>query len=357
MALGPAGTADAVDVVLNLVGHVVVEHHVHVVDVQAPGGHVGGHQHPHLALPEGLEGLFPDALLDVAVDGLGGDAPHLEQAGEPVGHVLGVAEGDGPLVAAVGEKSHHGLQLVPPALQVNAVLLDVRLVLLVGPHHNLHRVTLVHPGDVHHLTGDGGGEEAQVLPGLDLVQNPGHVVDEAHIQHPVGLVQHHGLHLVQLHRAPLHVVHKAAGGGHHNLGMLFQGGNLLLNGGAAVEAHRAHTLLKLTQVPQLVLNLEGQLTGGGQHQGLHRVTLRVDVLHHGDAEGKGLARAGGSLGDDVLPLHKVGDGARLDRGGPDIALLVDGLHHLGREAQVRVVHNLIYLFTVDFHADIPFFSR
>ena len=31
----------------------------------------------------------------------------------------------------------------------------------------------------------------------DLVQNAGHVVDKAHVQHPVRLVQHHGLHLVQ----------------------------------------------------------------------------------------------------------------------------------------------------------------
>ena len=33
-------------------------------------------------------------LGDVAVDGFAGDAPHLQQPGQPVGHVLGVAEGD-----------------------------------------------------------------------------------------------------------------------------------------------------------------------------------------------------------------------------------------------------------------------
>ena len=76
MALGPAGAADAVDVVLVLVGHVVVEHRVHIVDVQSPGGHVGGGQHPQLALPELLEGLLPHPLLDVPVDGLTGDATH-----------------------------------------------------------------------------------------------------------------------------------------------------------------------------------------------------------------------------------------------------------------------------------------
>ena len=66
--------------------------------------------------------------------------------------------------------------------------------------------------------GNGGGKEAQVPPLGHQVQDAGHVPDEAHVQHPVGLVQHHRLHLVQADGAALHVVHQAAGGGHHDLG-------------------------------------------------------------------------------------------------------------------------------------------
>ena len=219
MALGPAGAADAVDVVLILVGHVVVEHRVHVVDVQPPGGHVGGGQHPQLALPEFLEGLLPHPLLDVPVDGLAGDPPHPQQAGEPVGHVLGVAEGDDPVKAPDLHEADHGVHLFVP-VHVQAVLADVRLVLLVSPDGDLHRVPLVHPGDVHHFPGNGGGKEAQVPPLGHQVQDAGHVPDEAHVQHPVGLVQHHRLHLVQADGAALHVVHQAAGSGHHDLGPL-----------------------------------------------------------------------------------------------------------------------------------------
>ena len=50
------------------------------------------------------------------------------------------------------------------------------------------------------------------------VQDAGHVLDKAHIQHPVGLVQHHGLHLIQAHGAPLHMVHQPSRSGHHDLG-------------------------------------------------------------------------------------------------------------------------------------------
>ena len=41
---GAAGAADAVDIILLLIGHVVVEHRIHIVDVQPAGSHVGGHK-------------------------------------------------------------------------------------------------------------------------------------------------------------------------------------------------------------------------------------------------------------------------------------------------------------------------
>ena len=327
MALGPARAANSMDIILVLVGHVIVEHRVHVVDVQAPGGHVGGHQHPHLALPEFLQGLFPHRLGDVPVDGRAGDAPHVQQTGQPVGHVLGVAEGDDPLIAPHVQQMGHHVGLFA-AVHLKAVLGDVGPVLLVGLDGDLHRVPLIDPGDVQHLPGDSGGEHAQIPPLWHGVQNVGHVPDKAHIQHPVGLVQHHGLHLVQADGAPLHVVHQAARGGHHDLGGLFQLVDLPVDGLAAIQADHPHPLFKGAQVPQLVLDLDGQLPGGGQHQGLDVGVLRVDVLHHGDAEGEGLARARGGLGDDVLPVHEIGDGPGLHRGGLHIALFVDGPQQL-----------------------------
>ena len=124
------------------------------------------------------------------------------------------------------------------------------------------------------------------------------------------------------------MIHQAAGGGHHDLGLLFQLGDLLFDGLAAVQAHGTHALLKCAQIPQFLLNLNGQLPGGGKHQRLHIVVLRVDMLHHGDAEGKGLARAGGRLGDHVFPLHEVGNRAGLHRCGLHITLFVNGAHDL-----------------------------
>ena len=71
MALGPPRPADAVDVVLILLRHVEVEDGVHIVHVDAPAGHVRGHEHMELALPELGHDLLPLLLGDISVDALG----------------------------------------------------------------------------------------------------------------------------------------------------------------------------------------------------------------------------------------------------------------------------------------------
>ncbi len=57
------------------------------------------------------------------------------------------------------------------------------------------------------------------------------------------------------------------------------------------------------------------------------------MLDHGDAEGEGLAGAGGGLGNDVLPLQERRDGFRLNGGGVTVALLLQGFQHGLGEAQ------------------------
>ena len=92
---GPARAANAVDVGLGHVGEVVVEHPGQLVDVNAPGGDVGGHQHPYPPRLEVVEGLDPGGLALVAVDGGGGDALGVEVPGDAVGPVLGAGEHQG----------------------------------------------------------------------------------------------------------------------------------------------------------------------------------------------------------------------------------------------------------------------
>ena len=149
------------------------------------------------------------------------------------------------------------------------------------------------------------------------------------------------------------MVHEAAGGGHHDLGALFEKGNLLVDGLAAVEAGHPDAGKEGAQLAQLVLNLQGQLPGGCQNEAGDVGALGVGVLHHGDAEGEGFAGAGGGLGDDVLPIFKTGDGPGLDRCGHGEALLSQGFQDPLGEIHFAVAQVEIDLHAVDFHTIVP----
>ena len=151
------------------------------------------------------------------MDALSVDAPHLQELGDTLCVALGVAEHHAAVKAGLVQDLGDGLRLAVEA-HIHAELLDVRLVLLVLPDGDLLRVPLIHPSDVHDLTGDGGGEQSQIFPLVHAVQQPGHVMDEAHVQHPVRLVQHHGFCRIHPDGAALHVVGEPPRRGHHDLG-------------------------------------------------------------------------------------------------------------------------------------------
>ena len=260
------------------------------------------------------------------MDALGLDALQLEELGDALRGALGVAKDHAAVKARQLQDAGDDIGLVVLA-DFHAELLDIGLVLLVLPDGDLHGVPLVDPGDVHDLAGDGGGEEAQVAALVHLVQQPGHIVDKAHVQHPVRLVQHHGLGGLHPDGTALHMVGEPTGGSHHDLGLFLQGVDLPADGLAAVEAHAADAGLVGGQKADLIGDLDGKLPGGGQDHGLDAFLFGVDVLHDGDAVGKGLAGAGGSLGGDILPLQHGRDGPGLNGGGEQDLALRQGPHH------------------------------
>ena len=233
MALSPACAADAVDVILVFIGDIVVKHRVHIVHVDAPGGHIRCNEYAELPLPEQGHHRLPLALGDVPVDALGIQATHLQELGQPLRGALGVAEAHDPLQLFPGDNAGDGVHLLVGG-HLYAILQDIRLILLGSLNSNLLRIPLVDPGDVHNFPGNSSGEHAQILAVRDLVQDPRHVVDEAHVQHAVCLVQHHGLYLLHRDGTALHVVGQAARGGHHDLGLPFEGIDLLADGLAAI---------------------------------------------------------------------------------------------------------------------------
>ena len=87
---------------------------------------------------------------------------------------------------------------------------------------------------------------------------------EAHVEHPVGLVEHERLHLVELEGAALEEVLQAAGRGDEDVRALCVA-RLLLEADAAVDGGHGE-VAGLGDRAQRVDDLAGQLTRRGEHQ-------------------------------------------------------------------------------------------
>lgn len=86
-----ASTPDAVDVVFRLRRELVVDHHLNVLDVQAPRSYIRGDQDRRTPALEVGQHAFPLSLLLVAVDRVASYLPR-ECAGQAVASAFGGAE-------------------------------------------------------------------------------------------------------------------------------------------------------------------------------------------------------------------------------------------------------------------------
>ena len=119
---GTARAADAVHVVLGVVGEIVVDHQFEVVDVDAAGGHVGGDQKGKCRPLEVLHYPGPLGLGHAAMDPLGRVAPPDEGIGQFIDHPLRVAEDDAALHVVEVDDADERVELrVVPDLVVDLI--------------------------------------------------------------------------------------------------------------------------------------------------------------------------------------------------------------------------------------------
>ena len=172
-------------------------------------------------------GLFARGLLDVAVQAVGADARAAQVVAQALAHDLRVAEHDHALKGAGAQDTQHSLFLLQPRDR-DRILIDIRLALLRRGNGDLHLVALVHPADGHDLLRDRRGEQAEVRAILDAVENFRHIIEEAHVQHAVRLVENDGLDAVEAQVLAVIVIHETAGRCHDDLRMLLQAADLRL---------------------------------------------------------------------------------------------------------------------------------
>ena len=160
----------------------------------------------------------------------------------------------------------------------------------------------------------GGAEEAGLLVLGDPVQDLVDVLDESHVQHPVGLVEDHHVDVLQLQCAPFQVVNDPAGGSHDDVDAVLELPDLAVDLLSAIDGTDPDAGVP-ADLGEVSGDLYGELPGGGQHESLDSPIEEVDGFHHGNAEGRRLARPRLGLADHVPALEEGDDGLGLDGGG------------------------------------------
>ena len=196
-----ARPADAVHVGGVGVGALVVDHVADAGDVDSPGGDVGCHQDGHGPGPELLQGTFSGDLVQVAVDGRGGETALLQFIRQALRGPFRSAENHHLAgIAGLGDAGDHlgfvqVVGLVHELGDVGHRRLGIRAL-----GANVH-------GPVQSGTGQGedGGrhrrreQEALTRRGC-FRQQFLDVGQETEVQHLVGLVQHQHLDVAQVQR-------------------------------------------------------------------------------------------------------------------------------------------------------------
>jgi hypothetical protein len=173
------------------------------------------------------------------------------------------------------------------------------------------------------------------------------VVDEAHVQHAVGFVQHQDLYLAQIQRALAGVVQQAAGGGDQDVHAAAQFFNLRAHANAAEHHHRGEVGVFAIGA-NAFFDLRREFAGGGHDQGAHGVDaaavgqarLSRQALQQGQRESRGFAGAGLGAAEQVNALEHGGDRLGLDGRGGVIALLKHGFKNGRGQIQFFKCHDV-----------------
>ena len=314
------------------------------VNIDAAGGNVGRHQHANIAVLEALQGLRAGALAFVAMQCHALNAVFGQEFSDVVGAKFGARENQhlAPIVL-LDDVGQQGL-LFAATYRVNG-LGDALYRGVARRDLNALWVLQQFCGKVTDLVAEGGREQQALLVLGHQRQDFLDVMNKAHVQHPVGFVQHQNLHQAQVQHALLLQVEQAARRGDQNVNAAAQLADLRAHAHAAKD-HGGLQVKVFAVGAHGLFHLSRQLTGGCQHQGANADTAefvldtfaQAELVQHWQGEGSCLAGAGLGAAQQVLSGQHRRDGLGLDRRRCFIAVLEHGLQDGRCQVQFSEVH-------------------
>lgn len=256
--------ADTMDVGIGGLGQVEIDDVGDVGDVESAGGYVGGDQHRVIALAKSGERRVALALGASAVNRDRFEAVADQQFRDAIRPDLGAREDDRGIdfVAAEQMQQHRRL-----------VFLGHRIDGLTDGGRRGRGITDPHAGGIDQKLardlldfGTHRGRKHQRLAGFpDHPQDSAQLWKEAHIEHPVGLVDDHHFDSIEIDRAAFQVIDEASGTCHQDLNAGAHFTYLLAHRFAAHDDSRTQASVAGKQM-ELVAGLRGKFAGRREHQ-------------------------------------------------------------------------------------------
>ena len=309
--------------------------------VDAARGNIGRNEQLYLSRPKRLERGGPLCLALVAVDRKGIDAGTLQVADDPVGAVFGAREDQRP-VDILDTKDMVEQRLLFLLVDEGHLLADLFGGRRLRRDRNRDGIVQELLRKRRNFLGHRRREkEILPLPGKQL-RHPAQRVDEAHVHHLIGLVEHENLDVVEAKRTLIDQVEQAARGCDEDVDALSKLANLLVDGYAAKNGHHAE-FREAAVIAAALRNLCGQFARRRQHQhpaAARAARLRViqHIVERRQRKGRCLAGTGLRDAAQVAAFHKDRDRLLLDRGRLGVALGRQRTLDVGVEAKVFEFH-------------------
>ena len=344
---GASRASDAVYIGFGHFRQVVIDDQRQFADVDPPRGDVGGDQYAAAARPEIVHGPFAGPLRLVAVDGAPLDARFGEDAGDAVRAVLGARENQHRAFGAFAQQADEQVFFLGLFGEHDALAdrLDDRRRRRDG---DVHRVVEHRIGQRDDVRGHRRRKEERLPLFGQQRKYPFDVVDETHVEHPVGFVEHEEADVGERDVSLSDQVEQAARRGDQQVDAALQGVHLRTLVDAA-EDHAVAQVGVAGVVAAALVDLDRQFARGREHQRLDGAASfgagpGREQLQDRQREGRRLARSCLGAAHQVASFECGRNGLLLNGRGGDVALLGYGVHDGFYEVQFLECHCISVLF-------------
>ena len=238
-----------------------------LTDIQTARRDIRGNQHPDFPFFKAVERILPVNLGFIAMNGIRTHTGTAQLTGNLVRTGLGTHKYQCTIQLRVTQGIQQQLFLVFPIDKIHR--------LVNGLHGGGYRIDL-YPGKIlleqpldqglyrfGHGSGKQQGLHFMLTHALD---DAFHIINEAHIQHTVGFIQNKQFNVLQINIALSAQVIQPSRRCHQHIHSGAEGLGLVILGYTAIDQCTADIRI-LCIGQEAVINLDGQLTGGGENQG------------------------------------------------------------------------------------------